>query len=246
MKNICFLICAGEQKRFGAIETPKALLPLNAYGDSSLSISLNLFSKYCDYIYVVVNNKRDNSDYKTTLKNFNKIRILPISSGLGDAHAISSSFDLADISGINDCFVAWGDAIHYDPIIFESIIQHKSRGCHLLVPCHHQETPYVKIVFDNEKTITETQQKKKGEWDNLPGWHDLSVFNIPVIKFKNAFDSFYKNNKNETSLIELIGKNHSLNSEAIPLNLSKPHLSFNTYEEYLSAVEIIKNNKLFI
>lgn len=225
------LLCAGKQLRFHS-KLPKALQPFFLDGPCALDFALEAFRRNCEEVFVVVNSSCDSKPFLRRIASESNVHLLPVASGRGDAHAIYEAFHQLGGRRGSSALVGWGDAVFHD-FRFISQIASDLDTSDLLIPVVFEQRPYVKIVFDEiTGGVIQVQQSKFGQWDELPGWHDLSCFSLPINPYMNEYSRWSRAPRDEYSFMTLIQERKNLSVRAVPITDGTQALAFNDLAEH--------------
>lgn len=185
MNNSCasgIILAAGKQTRF-CTEIPKALHP---YKDSNIiKTNIDIMSKYTTDINVITS--KTNYDYfiQPQYKIPADVKILSIASGYGCGDAVLKSLEKI-FNRENRAFLIWGDSIQTNSDLYE-ICYDNFNDCDMLIPVVKEDSPYVKIITDDNDIVIDVQYSKySGKLS--AGFHDLSFFMFNLINTKNILN----------------------------------------------------------
>ena len=221
------IIAAGNQTRFDN-EVPKALMQIG--NRALLDINIEVMSKYCDKVYVVVSNI---NQFK-----FLKYDRLVISSGLGCGDAVFKTLNNIHYKEGDKCYLMWGDAYNskevYEAIPLED-------GCS--IPCVYEESPYVQIGEDGRILFSKYGDRITS------GYHDLSLFyfdihylNKYLVEFRNKiwYNNKYNHKHNDEMQFLDVFNETDAKYKIIPIDNYKA-FCFNTVEEFNDMKERLLN-----
>lgn len=241
-----YIIAAGKGSRMGG-SVPKALVPI-ADGEPSLTTLLKQVVSKFDSVFVITNAViQDQWDAyfdqldPTLIENV--VHNVPISSGLGDGHAVMQGLGAVENAfrhrGLHDDIViCWGDVFIPDNRIVDELLA-KPLGESGVIPVVREDNPYVTLLTDERMWISSVDFSKYGE-KHPTGFHDQSIFRFKRSVLWNALrtlhDAYWKGGRYITQGGELstLYAFHYLSNicrPAMAYETDFPTLSFNTPEE---------------
>lgn len=196
-KTIGIILSAGYQTRFDSI-IPKSLM---MYDDNLNILQKNIetMSKFCDIIYVIINNKSIDDVYKSVIDEYNNVELVKINSGLGDGHAVYESLKqinkLSEFKRKDRVFLIWGDSIQDDENLFSSTLSEYNSS--FTLPVKYEHEPYVQFIVDYGNVVKVKFKKFNDEITS--GYHDYSLFlfnpNIMLNVLKLHDEKYWNENK---------------------------------------------------
>jgi hypothetical protein len=253
-----FIIAAGNGSRLGS-EIPKALYPIA--GTPNIIYTIHHVFKAAERVgeevsvHVVCSHTRlDRFEkaLKQEMQAHNNVHLLPISSGLGDGHAVMTVFQNVARSDVlestEESIIIWGDAVISYPNIglIEELLRYDLSGTDapMVLPVVMEKDPYVSILMDstNERCIS-ADFSKMGE-HHPSGFHDQCVFKVRTKSALQALmimhAAYWKNGRYTTETRELtfLYLIHYFYNKAFPAVAYQTEfkvLSFNTVEEAKAA-----------
>lgn len=254
-----FIIAAGKGSRMQA-NVPKALVPITD-NEPCLTTTLKQIGHKFNRVFVVTNvdiQKQWDDYYDTILETASHITenlfFVPISSGLGDGHAVMNA--LAECERNNhqvseDIVVVWGDVFFPHGQTIDTLLSvDLSENIAGVVPAVAKENPYVTLLVDKEMRCKSADFSKYGE-SHETGLHDQSVFRFKkstLVKALIALDAaLWKNGRYMTvgGELSLLYTFHYLWNVGNPVKVIQtdyPTLSFNTPQE-VAAIQQEINEK---
>ena len=270
MTTDLYIIAAGKGSRLGG-NIPKALVPIT--DKPCLTTTLQQIGHRFEHVFIVIN--KDVSSqwlkyaddlaqrYPELTKNVNYI---PISSGLGDGHAVMHGFaearsvsnykvskGLMRVGTSDDVVIMWGDVfIQYAEIVDELLAFDGSEHSGL-IPAVRENNPYVSLLVNDHMRCVSADFSKYGE-NHPTGFHDQSIFRFKRETLWDALTSlhsaFWKGGRyitpgGELSMLYVFHYLYNNENPATVYETSYPTLSFNTLAEVATIQkEIDKSWKL--
>lgn len=252
MPSDLYIIAAGLGSRMNS-SIPKALVPIT--GEPCLTTTLQQIGHKFRKVFVVTNVKvqRAWDNYFSDLqKNYPELNLnlynLPITSGLGDGHAVLEALHVVqkiDKHYSNDVVIAWGDVFFPQEEIIDELLAHPMHGSGL-IPSVHEAEPYVQLEVvqafrenDDLFMCTGAKFSKHGEQTSA-GFHDQSVFRFNAGVLYRALSelnaAFWKGDRyitpgGELSLLHTFHYLSNIKHWVYAYRTDYPTLSFNTVEE---------------
>lgn len=247
MASDLFIIAAGKGSRM-KVNVPKALVPIT--DEPCLTTTLQqLGSKFKNVI--IVTNEDIQDQWKTYFAEtkqkysalLHNVYNVPISSGLGDGHAVLWGLANARAKKINvgeDIVVAWGDVFFANPEIIDELLSRPMHPWHSgVVPAVMKPNPYVTLLVDEHMDCKSADFSKYGE-NHPSGLHDQSVFRFErsvLLEALNALhNAFWKNGRyitqgGELSMLYVFHHLYNTERPVVVYQTDYATLSFNTPEE---------------
>lgn len=241
-----YIIAAGRGSRMGG-NVPKALVPIT--NEPNLTTTLKQIGHKFQNVFVVTNDSIQDQwqDYFMHLDPQLKSNLhnVPISSGLGDGHAVLWAFAgvrhrFKDLIESNDVVICWGDVFIQHAEIVDELL---SRECYSgLVPAVQEQNPYVTLLTDSHMAIMSADFSKYGE-SHPSGFHDQSIFRFNKGRLWEALSTisaaFWKNGRyitqgGELSLLYAFHFLYNSDMPATAYETDYPTLGFNTPEEVIN------------
>lgn len=239
-----FIIAAGLGSRMGG-DLPKALVPINQ-DIPCLTTTLQQAHGKFDNIFVVTNKLCQTPwvKYFTSLKAsdphlIKNVKNIPISSGLGDGHAVGRALiETKNLSDNGDIVVMWGDVFVPNAELFDELLATPLTQSGL-IPVVREDNPYVTLLTDERMNCMAADFSKYGE-SHPTGFHDQSVFRFTRWEIARALNHLdvvlWKNGRYITpgGELSLLHTFHYLYNYKYPLQVYEtryPTMSFNTPEE---------------
>lgn len=248
-----YIIAAGAGSRLGG-NVPKALIPIT--DEPCLTTTFKQIGHKFAHVFVVINNMVTEQweQYQSTLAQEHpaltkNVVFIPISSGLGDGHAVLQGFlgvqNLKDTRPVsmfsNDVVIMWGDVFIQHAELFDELMSRPLQGSGL-IPAVREETPYVTLLVDDYMHCMSADFSKYGE-NHPTGLHDQSVFRFSretlwhVLTVLSA--AFWKNEKyitpgGELSLLHAFHYLYNVQQAVEVYETHYPTCSFNTPAEVAS------------
>lgn len=241
-----YIIAAGKGSRMGG-SLPKALLPIT--DEPCLTTTLKQIGHKFKNVFVVTNvDIQTDWEYyfaNSLYKLMKNVRNIPITSGLGDGHAVLSAFSkvdemhlTAEVERSNDVVICWGDVFFQHSEIIDELLSRplKFSG---IIPAVMKDDPYVSLLVDSSLACISADFSKYGE-KHPTGFHDQSVFRFNMSMLRDALSSlnrcFWKNGRYITpgGELSLLHSFHYLYNIGLPAHVygtDYPTLSFNTPDE---------------
>lgn len=253
-----FIIAAGKGSRM-KINLPKALVPIT--DEPCLTTTLQQIGSKFEKVVIVTNidiQKTWASYFKETGTKYpgllDNVSNMPISSGLGDGHAVLKA--LQQLPGPNhaddEIVVAWGDIFFANPGIIDELLSASSIYHSGFIPAIKEDNPYVTLLVDDFMRCRSADFSKYGE-NHEHGFHDQSVFKFKQTVIKSALtslhNSLWKNGRYMTQggELSLLHAFHYLYNSGTPLKVYQtdyPTMSFNTPEEVAHIQQELKTSWL--
>lgn len=253
-----FIIAAGKGSRMQA-NVPKALVPITD-NEPCLTTTLQQIGNKFKNVIVVTNEAIDAqwaSYFEETDKRYpgllDNVHNVPISSGLGDGHAVLNGMLEAEKRGISsskEVVIAWGDVFFANPEIIDEMLSQFNAYSVGAVPAVYKQNPYVALQVDENMFCKSADFSKYGEFHES-GYHDQSVFRFKKDTLQNSLlalhNAFWKNDHymtpgGELSMLYVFHHLYNSNERVIVYPTSYPTLSFNTPEE-VSHIQMELKNK---
>lgn len=247
MSTDLFIIAAGKGSRMGG-NIPKALVPI-ADGQPCLTTTLQQIGHKFRKVFVVTNEIIQDRwlEYFNELSRFPRLAQnvfnVPISSGLGDGHAVMRGLEAVGLaSPPNDVVIMWGDVFVQHAEIADELLSFNIRKYSGIIPAVRENNPYVSLLVDGEMNCISADFSKYGE-NHPTGFHDQSIFRFnghELLKSLRALHScFWKGGRyitpgGELSMLYAFHYLYNQDDAAIVYETIYPTLSFNTPDEVLS------------
>jgi len=234
-----YIIAAGKGSRMGG-SIPKALVPINP-GEPNLTTTLKQVGHAFETVYVVTNNLIQDqwSEYFNGIGSLGRnVHNVPISSGLGDGHAIHQAFQCVQ-QHQGEIVICWGDVFIQHAEIVDELLSREMNSTSGLLPAVREQNPYVSLLVDSSMHCTSADFSKYGE-SHPSGFHDQSIFRFNKTyiarALKDLHAAFWKGGRYITpgGELSLLHAFHYLYNVGEPLQVYEtdyPTLSFNTPEE---------------
>ena len=255
-----YIVAAGVSSRMGGM--PKHLCEIS--NEFVLEHNIMLAEKIFTDIYVVLNEKLPQCYFKQTsdiVSKYSNVKIITISSGKGDMHAIYSALLKNNEHG--NCVFCWGDTYFTSSYIFKYASKLDISSETVICPVvMYEKNPYCFYDVCGTAIVNSSFRDDIGSSDTRFGWHDQSLFSINTINFMNACEMYatYMENKIkdilnivkckitniEYSLQKMI-KWYSVNKNAINICEYIPNdkydgaYSYNTFDELHDIENNLKN-----
>lgn len=254
-----YIIAAGKGSRMGGT-LPKALVPINE-DEPNITTTLKQIGSKFRHVFIVVNELviaewRKYTDTYGSQPFMANVTMMPISSGLGDGHAVlmalmgSEPGVWKDFTPTEELVVLWGDAFiqhaeTVDEMLSKQLCAKSASG---LIPAVMEQNPYVTLLTDGGNKIISADFSKYGE-NHSSGWHDQSIFYFkrePLLNALHALNnSLWKNGRymtqgGELSMLYAFHYLFNSNEGAVVYETDYPTLSFNTPEEVVSIQKEIQ------
>lgn len=259
MKTDLYIIAAGKGSRMGG-NIPKALVPIN--DQPCLTTTLQQVGHKFKNVFVVTNEllsiewasyfKSLDQNYKSLCRNVTNI---PISSGLGDGHAVMRALETAEkLEGTShDVVILWGDAFIEHAELVDELLSMNIRQYSGIIPAVREANPYVSLLVDSDMSCISADFSKYGE-SHPTGFHDQSIFRFnrgELLKSLRVLHTcFWKGGRyitqgGELSMLYVFHYLYNTCDAAVVYETSYPTKSFNTPEEVaLIQQEISKKWKI--
>ena len=241
------ILAAGRQTRFQE-DLPKCLLQY----DDDLTIlekNIDVLSRYCDGVCVVVNKNINNDELISVAHlGFNRVHIIKIESGLGTGHAVYETLKQIQNNEYKQTVVlTWADSIQDQTSVIDATINNYNGKC--TVPLKFEDKCYMKFLTSSITNNIIKVYRPQGGLHLQFGLHDFSLFRFDMAyiyvlldlyheKYFNGFD--YNTKSRDMNFIDLFNE-FGLSNFANAVIIDDPKISsinaFNTIEEY---DEIIK------
>ncbi len=255
-----YIIAAGKGSRMGSW-VPKALIPIED-GIPNITNTLKQAEGLFERIFIVINKDVKEAWSTYYLENTELypelfaakdasakplVQFIPISSGLGDGHAVLAA--LEEVEGSckgssgDKMVVVWGDAfIRYKQTFQEILAVSSSAGHHqrgAFAPAVLEQDPYVSLLTDSEMRCMSADFSKYGE-KHPTGLHDQSMFffdkKILQEALRNLHCCFWKNGRyiapgGELSLLYVFHYMYNTDAAAVVYQTDYPTTGFNTPSE---------------
>lgn len=249
LNKIAIILSAGNQTRFNS-NIPKSLYPLKN-NLSPMDLNIDSLIDNVDLIYIITST----ADFHYFEKyNNNKVKVKTISSGFGCGDALLKSLYVIDEKK-DDIILLWGDSIQTKEKVNLLIENSSYDGETFYVPVVKEKKPYVQFIPNEHMNIKNVRfSKYKDKIDEI-GYHDLSIFRLPLNKsvyFLEEYKKKYKkyNNKNELigyttrsnefTFLDIFNEFENIKSKIIDLSSKNIiDLSYNTIEEFNKIKEKI-------
>jgi bifunctional N-acetylglucosamine-1-phosphate-uridyltransferase/glucosamine-1-phosphate-acetyltransferase GlmU-like protein len=246
MASDLFIIAAGKGSRM-KVNVPKALVPIT--DEPCLTTTLQQLGSKFDKVVIVTNKDIQDqwSAYFAETKAkypelLNNVHNVPISSGLGDGHAVLWGLVDAHAQKIevsDDIVIAWGDVFFSNPEIIDELLSHPMYWHSGVVPAVLKPNPYVTLLVDEDMECMSADFSKYGE-NHSSGLHDQSVFRFKKSILHEALydlhNAFWKNGRyitqgGELSMLYVFHHLYNTDQPVTVYQTDYPTLSFNTPEE---------------
>jgi bifunctional N-acetylglucosamine-1-phosphate-uridyltransferase/glucosamine-1-phosphate-acetyltransferase GlmU-like protein len=212
MVDTIYIIAAGNGSRLGS-KIPKALYPIA--GEPNIQRTIRLVKQAIVNTdnpaeIVIVCSKQRQADFEALNSD---VAILPISSGLGDGHAVMTALaeQLYDGTGYykqeSQSLIIWGDAVLESSGIIEEAITIELGLTPMMLPVVMEKDPYVSILLDNNSgDCISADFSKMGE-HHPSGFHDQCIFKIKTwiifARLEQMHAAYWKNGRYTTETKEL-------------------------------------------
>jgi len=243
-----YVIAAGNGSRMNS-SLPKPLIQI--VDEPCLTTTLRRISGFFRRTFIVTNVLshelwRDYFDglYTTQHDMVDRVREVPIRSGLGDGHAtmhgILEAKKLFGGSLLNDIVIVWGDVFFTEGELIKEILSCDLVGAGL-IPAVLEDDPYVCLRADDLMRCMSADFSKYGERHAF-GLHDQSVFrfNLPRLMraLQNLHKCLWKNDRylspgGELSLLHSFHELYNSGDAAYVYETKYTTASFNTRQELM-------------
>jgi hypothetical protein len=200
-----------------------------------------MFRRVFIVVNVLVNDQWD--VYARSLGVLGKnVEILPITSGLGDGHAVLQALTQTEHirdGSTSDIVVCWGDVFIQHAEIVDELLSKSLNGLAGLIPAVQEQNPYVSLLVNPAMHCMAADFSKYGE-NHPTGFHDQSIFRFKRHILHAALEAlhlcFWKNGRyitpgGELSLLHTFHYLYNTNDPLSVYTTDYPTRSFNTPSE---------------